>query len=632
MSVEPAPATAVATEASPSEQSAPYPNLAALRKAHLDLKEQASGTALAPSDAARCIRSFLAGAQKAGAVLVDPNERRAAQGILDYWSAELAGNPSAKQEDFVPVMLAAPDAQQTFSQLDSPPNTAAPATGKVDQRALVRLSAMARQWRDSNKQPGYLLTGETIEEASRFKGVDSNLDEFVDASQRAVEHQRTTRKIIYAVILTFAFTVAGTGFGLWYFSFVLSASERFIIQSMTKSPDPARPLWWLDVLQPLLPPYDLSGTPRFANVSLPKLRLYAPNFSGVEFSHVEFPKAMLPAASFSGSDFSFDGSGRNDFGGAVLRQAQFRGARIANTSFAGADLYRASFDRAVLCDVDFTGANLRTASFWAVTLNDGTKDTLKKTAWWQALGWPWSEIEKLAPPHQGPANAIEDSRLHSSLKNSTGFKDDIQRPVDAFGRSSAGTVERALALNDLAWTDAVWGIDIAGRNGNKAKAGNEPSSDPCSASGLPANARQAAQQAICIVDKLNREGDTQGKYTALLSNLRDTLAYVLIQNNEISQALETYGEIARDDAKSLEQGEISFRYAIAQYAGGQDKTAAIAKLKSAVEDGRYQPTHELQNLRDYIFPVQEFVDVLRASSNKLWPPVPNQTVCPARGR
>ena len=221
-------------------------------------------------------------------------------------------------------------------------------------------------------------------------------------------------------------------------------------------------LEWLDWFQPLLPPYDLSGIPKLANVSAPRLRLYAPNFSGVEFSKVAFPRAILPAASFVGSDFSFDGSGNNDFRGAVLRQAQFRGARIATTSFEGADLYRASFDRAILCDVDFTGTNLRNASFWAVTLNDMTKDTLKKTAWWQAQGWPWSEIEKLAPPHQSAANTSEDDRLRNSLRNSRGFQGRYPA-ADRFipGAVRNGTIERALALNDFAWTEAVWGLDIA---------------------------------------------------------------------------------------------------------------------------------------------------------------------------
>ena len=84
---------------------------------------------------------------------------------------------------------------------------------------------------------------------------------------------------------------------------------------------------------------------------------------------------------------------------------------------------------------------------------------------------------------------------------------------------------------------------------------------------MPSGAEQAAEQAVCIVDKLNQDGDNKGKYSPLLSNLRDTLAYVRLQNNEIPQALETYADIGRDDPKSLEDAEISFRYAIAQYAG-----------------------------------------------------------------
>ena len=63
---------------------------------------------------------------------------------------------------------------------------------------------------------------------------------------------------------------------------------------------------------------------------------------------------------------------------------------------------------------------------------------------------------------------------------------------------------------------------------------------------------------------------------------------------------------------------------------GVDKSAAIQRFRAAIVDKRYQPTHELQTLRDNIFTVGEFVDVLKASANKLWPPVPNQTACPVR--
>jgi pentapeptide repeat protein len=609
-----------------SESSAAFSDLGALRKAHLELRELAEGSALSPAEAAARIRRFLTDARKTGATLINPGDRRAAQGVLDFWSAELAGNPTAMEADFVPVMLAPPNASQTFDRIDASIAPAAASESTVDQRALIRLSAMARQWRDSGRQPGYLLTGETIKEAAQYKDKDINLAEFVEASQNAVERQHKIRTIVFSgvvgAVVAFAMTVAA----LWYFSVVGNQIRDIISRKATSGSNPAAALWWLDLFQPLLPPYDLSGTPQFVNVSEPKLRLYAPNFSGVSFSNVAFPGAIMPAASFSGSTFSFDGGGHNDFSTAELRQAQFRGARIVNTSFKGADLYRASFDRSLLCNVDFTGANLRKATFWAVSIDDGTKDTLRRTAWWLAFGWPWDQIEKLAPPRGNSANLQEDERLQDSLRDSPGFKFDIQTPIESIKRSSAGSVERAVALNSFAWIDAIWGIDIGTPKQRNLEA---TATDPCAATGLPTNAVEAARQAVCIAGQLNRDGDNKGKYTALLSNLLDTQAYVFLQNSEPAKALESYGVIAREDPKFLEDPEISFRYAIAIYAGGQDKNTGITRLKNAVQNGLYQPTHELHTLRNYIFPVKEFVEALRTSTNELWPTVKNPKVCPA---
>jgi hypothetical protein len=209
------------------------------------------------------------------------------------------------------------------------------------------------------------------------------------------------------------------------------------------------------------------------------------------------------------------------------------------------------------------------------------------------------------------------------LKTSTGFRDDIARPKEILGRTPAGTLVRALALNDLAWTDAVWGIDITGPK-------EKSSADPCAADNIPATAHDAAEQAVCIAGKLNSEGDTKGTQADLLSSLRDTWAYVQMQSNEMPGAVKTFEELGRDDPNALEAGETSFRYAIAQYAVGLDKPAAIRRFKAAIENKRYQPTHELQTLRDYIFTVSEFVDVLKKSANTLWPPVPNDTPCPVR--
>jgi hypothetical protein len=610
-----------------------YQSLAALRDGHLALKQSISESgAPGAANTAASIRAFLSRAREAGVFIADARERRSAQGILDYWSAELAGLPDATAEDFTPLLLLPADtARAAAVPQGDRTDSAATAANKESDRALIRLSAMARQWRDSGKQPGYLLTGETIDEAARFKDQDPNLAEFVEASQQVVERRKRFRRRLGSGIAGLLILLAALGVTAWYTEYLKNSLQRLQNKIQTSgtvnNDDVIKTLRRLDFVQPFSPPYDFSGLPKLTNINLAGLRLYAPNFAGVEFSKIGLSGANLPVATFSNASFSFDGGGDNDFSGAELRQAQFRNARIAFTSFAGADLYRAIFDRSTLCDVNFSGANLRNASFWAVTLDDKTKDNLKNTAWWLAVGWPWSEIEKLAPPHQNTADRskeINDEKARiDRLKTSSGFLDDIGRSKETLQHSSAGTLDRALALNDMAWTDAVWGIDITAPK-------EKSPADPCAGEGVPATAHDAAEQAVCIVGKLNSEGDKKGTQIELLSSLRDTWAYVQMQSDEMTGAVKTFEEIAHDDPSFLDAGETSFRYAIAQYAVGRDKHAAIQRFKAAIEGKRYQPTHELQTLRDYIFTVSEFVDVLRTSANKFWPPVPNQTACPVR--
>jgi tetratricopeptide (TPR) repeat protein len=278
----------------------------------------------------------------------------------------------------------------------------------------------------------------------------------------------------------------------------------------------------------------------------------------------------------------------------------------------------------VLCNVDFSGANLRSASFWAVTLDDETKKTLKNTAWWQAVGWPWSEIEGIAHTSEG------DEAQTARLKASAGFAVDIQHAIDSLQIAAVNTPERALALNDIAWTRAIWGVDVSERSALPTDAPSQSSrSDPCVAEEVPANARDAAEGAVCIISKMNVEGEKKGAYNELLAKFQDTLAYILMQSGQMSKALETFEEIRRENPAFFESGGALFRYAIAQYVAGQDKAVALEHLNTALVKKRYQPTHELQTLRNSIFTSKEFAEPLKASIEKLWPPVPNQTACPA---
>src|SRR5450631_1684372 len=83
----------------------PYSSMAALWRAHIDLRYARSNADKDAAEARRTasdIRAFIASARATGAVLADEGERKTAQGILDYWSTELLSLPGATTDDFSP--------------------------------------------------------------------------------------------------------------------------------------------------------------------------------------------------------------------------------------------------------------------------------------------------------------------------------------------------------------------------------------------------------------------------------------------------------------------------------------------------------------------------------------------------
>jgi uncharacterized protein YjbI with pentapeptide repeats len=406
-------------------------------------------------------------------------------------------------------------------------------------------------------------------------------------------------------------------------SWIQQIKESTSIETKTNN------LAWLATLQLWTPPYDLSGTPELSNIWIPKMRMYAPNFSTVPFSRVWFKYAQLPSASFNQSRISMDANPRgfdsrgfrwydlmswwlrwrrgalppdwkgirwNDFTGSELRLAQFREAQIINTSFVKADLYRAVFDRALLCDVNFSDADLSHASFWGATIDDLTYGWLQKTAWWVAVGWNSDNFRKLLRPQSAdqadpqrpsvyPPTNPEDARaLRHALRASERFHNDVEASITD---AHPGTFERALALNDMAWTLATWGID-----------GDEltPNPGPCDSSSLPKDALAAASQAICIVDDLKNKGSQDRDYDYWRSGFRDTQAYILMQANRMAEARALY---EKDIGPTEADGGSLFRYAIALYATG-DEAAAHVKFETAIREKHFLPSSELQNLKQYI--------------------------------
>jgi uncharacterized protein YjbI with pentapeptide repeats len=384
---------------------------------------------------------------------------------------------------------------------------------------------------------------------------------------------------------------------------------------------------------PWLPPaessFDLSGV-KLADLDLPGLRLHVPNFTQTVFIDVDFRDAKLFNAPFIESQINWpsdleerDTTLRSqnvaadrprerkrwwsNFSRAELRFAQFQKAKIASTSFAGAELYRATFDEAHLCDVDFSGADLRRASFREVIFGPDFARGFKNTAWWLASGWNAVQMAELA---------LQD---HDALRESAAFQADKKRNMEDLAGTQPGTYERARVLNNVAWTLATYGIDLADAKGLSAS-----SEESCvKTTVIPDNALDAARQAVCIVKALNETGEEKGKYATTEANFKDSLGYILLQTNRVREAA-TY---LQEASKSSDDGELIFRYAVAQWAVPDKQREALQDLNTALDVKEYLPTHELQRLKDHI--TGEFKTELdRRIRERRPPPQRGQEPCP----
>ena len=157
---------------------------------------------------------------------------------------------------------------------------------------------------------------------------------------------------------------------------------------------------------------------------------------------VNLAGATLPYASFSQCKI-YDVK----FPDADLSSARFDEAVITKTDFSGANLYRAIFDHAQFNDVnDFSNADLRSASFRDVAINGDLIFT--GTAWWLAFGWTLPQIEKFAAKYSDLD--IEKAKVFD--------KDIIARKKEVDNALSAE--DRVRALNEVAWTYAIYGADL----------------------------------------------------------------------------------------------------------------------------------------------------------------------------
>ena len=292
---------------------------------------------------------------------------------------------------------------------------------------------------------------------------------------------------------------------------------------------------------------------------------------------VNLSGASLPYASFSQSNIQ-----NVNFSAAELSSTRFDEAIITKTNFSGATLYRAIFDYAQFNDVNnFSNTDLRSTSFRNVTINGEL--TFDGTAWWLAFGWTLPQIARFATQY-GDVD----------IKKAKIFNKDIESRKNNVDKAG-GSESRVRALNEVAWTYAIYGADLK-------------------------VAEEIVQSALDELEKI--KGASKEWLADSRANFTDTKAYILLQQGEPKKAVELFERLEADGSHS--RGDLLFKYAIALHALAtlekrEDEKLRLeekarAHLEKSLKNRNYVPSHELYLLRNYI--TDEFKAQLAAKLSK----------------
>jgi hypothetical protein len=213
-----------------ASHNAGFASINALRLEHLNLMER--DTALKDHGGepeVADIRSFIARAKATGSVLSEKVDRREAQGILDYWSSTLVSIGGADLRTWSQPRLAGFEeaAKRGEKPADAERTRAELARLDDNARQLIRISALARQWRQGGKSVGYLLLGKALEDAKELKGLDKDVDELIVSSDAyVVAKNRSWRMGATALIGVLSVMVVGLGWSTYYLGKKNDALEK----------------------------------------------------------------------------------------------------------------------------------------------------------------------------------------------------------------------------------------------------------------------------------------------------------------------------------------------------------------------------------------------------------------------
>ena len=199
-----------------------FPSFSELQTEHLALMRNMR--ALNEQERGTSIEILIDRVKNTGTIL-EGSERRAAQNILDYWSAE-AISQSEIAENWSPPRLLP-------SEESAGKSTASPETILGRKKAIkgLQLAATARLYKDSG-DTGYLLKGAALEAAAQYKD-DPDVGELVRASRADL---RFRRRMAYAgSIIILLLICVGTAAGYFVKQSRIFAATKAALNAASSS-------------------------------------------------------------------------------------------------------------------------------------------------------------------------------------------------------------------------------------------------------------------------------------------------------------------------------------------------------------------------------------------------------------
>lgn len=455
----------------------------------------------------------------------------------------------------------------------------------------INYRSMAVNWAQTGRRNGTLIDFATARKFRSFGNLNELEQDFTNASERySLRMYGVSLATVVVIVVTL---VSFSGLKKEYFNPLIAP----LIHARVKD-GPTRTaadIKWLaqngdriEARRGSIEKMDLSG-----------LSTNLPYFQDINFNDVAFDRANLIGAAFINSDFA-----AVTFREAGLNFARFEEATFKSlTSFAKADLSNARLEDVQFCQgVDFSDVKVQDASFKDVLFSDDAVPNMTNTAWWQASDWTEDQRKLLARlyPGRDVENSVQFQKDLKQAQVNIDLAEKAQKETRQGADQDTILMRKGSWMNEKAWTFATYGV---------VRPNDDPSMDAAKL------ASQALEIFDAVIQRTDESAAVMDDYKRAKASVSDTLAYILIQREELTP--EQRGSIVPllEYAKDVKgNGGILFRYSAALFAS--DETKALEHLKKSVRDKNYMPTHELYLMPKLLTPqFQEAFEKLRSADS-----------------